>query len=829
MTATVPFFKTAREAIGYWTEVCRSHRRDPLLKRAMGEGQEVPFEQAFSNLAHAYLKDKAPQLLDYELGFQLLEKNQDNDKAVGVFGFKAGPQWLYAPQFFLNGELKGHELLYLKDSDTFVPLEEDWINYILNRKPDVLGEEVNPNLHQLGVERPDVQQFRQTPNKFASAQEPWLQQGLPGLMYATGYQRLPAYEMAVPRLVKESAEMATKFLSWIDHSPALGRQLVACYGPQIVRDAIKTAQTRETILPAEVVEQRQKVLLGSIFQEKTAADQAREQKWAMERKLQIFKYTPGVSQPRLGQPDHEELMRRGYLVKDARSDAEVSRLFMAPRVAVKTAEDETKTETEDDHNPLVSKVQKPITLQNPDETNIYEVLVRPDGIEDCIILHNPMGGRGTSSSCVVIKKSDPRSWVVEHPGNLYTLSKGSRADFDAWFESLPEAVSLDKNSTYVLIGPRGNGTLPFEVEKSLPAKEGEKCYDVWWQSDYSRRPDHLPPVARRSSARNELGYHGWDNVISIGASRGTNATSRGGVLYFPKGWKALKVKSRDEEEKYMGSSDDDPPSSDPSPLRPGEPVDIQLGIISKSAELKIWCDGIEATVGDSRMGKQAALFSLIRDYGLREKAASEALQLAEAASQRRAPGIRFRIKYAQPYELIRSAPSAPPYRPDQHEMTTDPYFGSGLPTQLGRIYEEEVPGLQADARNAIPINAPPQPDPDAMNRVMQAAQTGQREVLDTSALANLLKGSRRETLIDRYLGDLVKGLDRKGRLLFNLYWHRDLFEEEFGEQDLLTIEDALRNSFETDGKLVLELKQKTVEPYPEDGGSGASLESVAEV
>ena len=38
-----------------------------------GKGDDVPFEQAFSNLAHAYLQDKAPGLLEHEIGFQLLE------------------------------------------------------------------------------------------------------------------------------------------------------------------------------------------------------------------------------------------------------------------------------------------------------------------------------------------------------------------------------------------------------------------------------------------------------------------------------------------------------------------------------------------------------------------------------------------------------------------------------------------------------------------------------------------------------------------------------------------------------------------------------------
>ena len=52
--------------ITYWTEQCQRHfEKSAHLKRAGGD--EVPFEQAFANLAHSYLRNKAPELLDYEL------------------------------------------------------------------------------------------------------------------------------------------------------------------------------------------------------------------------------------------------------------------------------------------------------------------------------------------------------------------------------------------------------------------------------------------------------------------------------------------------------------------------------------------------------------------------------------------------------------------------------------------------------------------------------------------------------------------------------------------------------------------------------------------
>ncbi len=122
-TLTKPFTKVATD-LGTYTvsrlsksalvHQLRNSALTTFKQASLGGDQESSFEQAFSSLAYAYLKDKSPRLLDFIVGFQLVDRNEDNTKAVGIFGFKVGDQWLYAPVFFLNGDLKGHELLYIK-------------------------------------------------------------------------------------------------------------------------------------------------------------------------------------------------------------------------------------------------------------------------------------------------------------------------------------------------------------------------------------------------------------------------------------------------------------------------------------------------------------------------------------------------------------------------------------------------------------------------------------------------------------------------------------------------------------------------------------------
>lgn len=84
-------------------------------------------------------------------------------------------------------------------------------------------------------------------------------------------------------------------------------------------------------------------------------------------------------------------------------------------------------------------------------------------------------------------------------------------------------------------------------------------------------------------------------------------------------------------------------------------------------------------------------------------------------------------------------------------------------------------------------------------------------------MAGMLKSVRDDSLVERYLGTLLEGVDATGRLLLNFYWHSDEFEDRYGKADMPELEDSIRNTFEAAGDLTLFLKEKTVESPFEDG------------
>ena len=133
------------------------------------QGSDQAFAQAFSNIAHAYFREKAPSLLEYEQGFQLLDRDENPDKAIGVVAFMIGKQPVFAPVFFLRGQLKGHELMYLKDQDMFVPLNEGWLQHIINRRPQVIGRTYDKERLRGSMRQPDIERLRFPRFKHASA------------------------------------------------------------------------------------------------------------------------------------------------------------------------------------------------------------------------------------------------------------------------------------------------------------------------------------------------------------------------------------------------------------------------------------------------------------------------------------------------------------------------------------------------------------------------------------------------------------------------------------------------------------------------------------
>lgn len=1058
-----------------------------------GDGKDTQFEQAFSNLAHAFLKDKAPSLLDYEVGFQLMERNDDNTKAVGIFGFKVGQQWLYAPCFFLSGDLKGHELLYIKNQDQFVPLKENWLNHLLQKRPNILGKDVEPNLSRLGVMSPELSAFSRSPSKFAShvkvagASVPT--ELVPGMAAFAHFGRTspftdPKYKdmIDVPTfLKKEGQAVITSLIRDLMAFPKLASAFEKFYGGLgCIQEAIKEAKAREARLgnilekeglrrlefgqmspdqrgqaptqanggvlssghdafesvagyiqrptwdrsrdqfyktafkdptsplsldvpkppiaptpkplgpgapppaagaggmtggvssgapqvqpgqsPAQMVPsdpatnaygQGGNGMTGGVGSGAPSIEEAgmappppprgsrfgavgrfvghgmdrantwldsnakwlpsklpggratsamlgvggiaglmammaarRRKKTRDERLASMMAKESGSAQykrPRedapfaslVGLPNTEKKPRKGVLTDMADATptgssmvekkgalAIITNETVANSGVLESISDEEKSKVklegvafrdERPENSIAYEVTGPLKLSTPHETGIYHVLTQPGTFEKCLVVLGPQGAKGAADFATVFALAGDKKWLNIHPANLWCKSdEVSSEAYRKWLDGLEKPGSLKPSysAVYMLVGPNGDCTLPFEVRKAVGGDEAVDTYEVTFRDWASKsRPGNLPPISSPySDSMGCCGPGGYDQ-LHITNKEGGRIRTMGNAVYVPGDYKIVTLKADNDKE-------DDRPrpyymdSSDPQPLNPGTMVDVTKAIYEKTAELRINHGGTVVEVNGYPMDHAYVVGHLVRDWAITEKQARELVKLARDARRfkcrvKLASGLpddptAYHVAWLRDVEaFLKEAAPGDPMDPMMAGMTSAPPFpepptgseqtlNGSVPAQYPQSETLPVMSTEPAQNNQAAYDPRTPPDPQTMQTGMQAAQTGQKEVFDTAMVGSLLKAVRDDTMVDRHLGDLMKGLDRIGRILFSFYWHGEEFQERYGKKDMPELEDSLRNAFEQLGDVVLFLKQKTVEPFPEEA-AGADLGSTAQV
>jgi hypothetical protein len=67
------------------------------------------------------------------------------------------------------------------------------------------------------------------------------------------------------------------------------------------------------------------------------------------------------------------------------------------------------------------------------------------------------------------------------------------------------------------------------------------------------------------------------------------------------------------------------------------------------------------------------------------------------------------------------------------------------------------------------------------------------------------------SVVDSYIPEFMDTIDRLGRILFLFYWKHEEFNQRYGSDDVVQMEDRLRNVFKSLGELALQLKEKSVQ------------------
>ena len=99
----------------------------------MSAASNADIEKSFFDLAYTAISNRVTPMMrpEFRVGFEIVHKNEENTRMVGIFIFRVAKELFYIPTFFINGDIKGQDLLYRHSTKTFVPATNDWAEYLV--------------------------------------------------------------------------------------------------------------------------------------------------------------------------------------------------------------------------------------------------------------------------------------------------------------------------------------------------------------------------------------------------------------------------------------------------------------------------------------------------------------------------------------------------------------------------------------------------------------------------------------------------------------------------------------------------------------------------
>lgn len=129
---------------------------------------DMDIEKAFLDQAWAQVQNKATPLMKpaHRVGFEIIHKNDNNTRMVGAFVFRVNQDYLFVPVFFINGSIKGTDLLYRANVKRFVPLTNEWCDYLIQLQTFDEGQGVSQKMRQQTRDQVNLLDIVEPPQMF---------------------------------------------------------------------------------------------------------------------------------------------------------------------------------------------------------------------------------------------------------------------------------------------------------------------------------------------------------------------------------------------------------------------------------------------------------------------------------------------------------------------------------------------------------------------------------------------------------------------------------------------------------------------------------------
>lgn len=854
---------------------------NPDEMQAPESANQRQFEDDFGALAYQFVQDRAPALVPYLLGFEVVDRNEDGSKAVGIFGYKVDDDFYYIPAFFLNNQVRGVDMILNKKTNQFVPLTEKWIDFIINRHSVSIGGPADDRVRET-MRNPDLS-FVQRPQvamgKLAEDDKPWTpKEAWQHIKEATAkIAEDPMFKEAFSGIILRGklekcaeSKYVKDFMEKVGGPECMSSLFKAMHDVDFANAFLSLYKDAEAVFTDKLVN-------ASIHVDRMKKIAAAKPKVRVvsstEGLAKVAQDTPASDiggddedKPLTVEENARQIVEHDFTIEDVR-----------PR-------EETAKVTDD--KALVDFEHR---FQPPDSLGRYNFMMSDGMTREGVLLNpvvSPTCGKGNSLIVFeddgnILAESAPRALITtefDEDSKKDDTGNDLKALYDkATAISDIEIGSSDRDGTpYLFIDEHGNAAGPFFIKfvfadgdhvrfgtgygsyAVIETPSGGELEPHYGFMDWDLRDKYHDSDGRRD--RNGGCYDccpcescGSSDFITIGSYSGMAKKTTDGVI-IPNDWKALKIKVVPRYADYNeGESAEERQKREAKVAKEraefeakytfGHAYDILESMKSEGVErIKVASDGTDFYVQVDGAGKahgpmnyKSAAIDLVTRFGLRPRRAFSTLaKVASEGSVKLLVGIPSLVKSAQVGNLVNVAMPAPL----EQLPATDPY--SGVPVYTSPYIDEThgqftgVPGLPPEGgmtrginiggemernmggqaipdehndsfgKGALPI------DEEARRLAEEAAAAGQRHVFDQAAIGGLVKVYDTANVVDSYIPDFMDTIDRLGRILFLFYWKHEDFNQRYGSDDVVQMEDGLRNVFKQLGELTLHLKEKAV-------------------
>lgn len=789
------------------------------LKKAEFEANDSQFENAFASIAFTYLKERAPGLIENLVGFQLLDKSDENQKACGVFVCQVGKRIIDIPMFFIKGELKGYQVMRIRNPELFLVLREGFLDYILAQMTQDSGElgpprgtsDVNrssPNIELFAGQRyfkngseekfsydrshiADWANELDVPNEYHR-----MRHDLKSLKLAQALLDKNHQYVDIPAMLKEYDPLLKSAHELAEDYPQFDRLMTKVAGENWREIKPEQKKTASSFDPPQIVKQHElKLRLGET---KQAGDQAIAGTVSVTGKSELhhltkFAQATGHSTEELVQ----EADRFGEVIYDNRDRSKLAEAY------------------------VIDEGYQSYQVTSPE---LVEVMTPDAGFKELLVI--PAKHCYSSPQYDLILDTKGGKWTYATPSAYVARRVEGRALHD-------EKAAMDKAIAGKTSKPKP-GELFFVVDQQnhiygpylCEEKIGPREFVV---HDCSRRHISRGEHFGRSLGGNYPADSPYQDVSKLIYSRNNYKVDISGVDYeqdlvVPEKSKIIVIKNLGTPERQANqpASGDESrcdwysysrAQRDSTELRVTDMNTFMRDMIFNRTNMKLaaTADGFYKLNSETcKAGKARRV--LMSHYELSKESAEQLL--SEATRETKS------FIVAKPEFISGESDKLAYYYPTFDE----PSFNQPYPSESGRFQVNSPETYEVETRDELPQKEELLPWEDPDEEDFMASQEDYQNLLsgdesdimnDMAGFISLLRNARIDTSLRKLTKSILNTIDQLGRQIFIFYAHIGEFEEMFGDNEVGDIESSLITVFEGLGDLFISLIRRSDDPTPE--------------